>query len=149
MITQNKKAQFAYEIIDKLDAGIVLTGAEVKSLRAGKVSINEAYCFFKKEALYIRSMYVAPYDKASHTDDPYRERKLLLKKPELLRWKKRSTTRGLSLVPLRVFFSTRGWAKVSIALARGKKLHDKRESIKEKEVKRKLGRLVREKISQK
>ncbi|GHB42799.1 SsrA-binding protein [Mongoliitalea lutea] len=139
---KNKKASFEFEFIDKYVAGIQLKGTEIKSIREGKVSLTEAYCYFRRGELFIKQMHIAPYSMAaSYNHDAVRERKLLLNKQELDKIEGKFSEKGLSIIPVRVFINDKGLAKVEIALARGKKLHDKRESIKAKDTKRELERM--------
>ncbi len=141
---KNKKARFEYELIDKFTAGIVLNGAEIKSIRLGKASIVEAYCFFKNDELWIRGMHVSPYEPASYNNEsPIRDRKLMLNRAEIDKLQKALKNKGLTIVPLRVFLSESGYAKVDIALARGKKIHDKRDDLKEKDDKRAMDRAMK------
>ncbi len=138
---KNKKASYQYQLLEKYLAGIVLTGSEIKSIREGKVSLQEAYCDFRNGELYIRSMNIATYKQATYNNhQPLRERKLLLNKRELRKLKKKLDEKGLTLVPTKLFINNRGLAKIEIALGKGKKLFDKRESIKEKDTKRELAR---------
>ena len=138
----NKKGRFHYTIMAEIVAGMVLTGAEVKSLRAGKGSLQESYCFFRKNELFIKSMYIAPYEKRGFVEvDPVRVRKLLLKQSDLQKWNKRAREKGYALVPLRLFFSKKGWAKLEIGLGKGKKKYDKRQDLRKKEDNRMLQRL--------
>ncbi len=139
---KNKRASFDYEFIELYEAGIVLEGTEIKSIRNGKASINEAYCIIDhKGEAYIRNMHIAEYEKASFKNhEPRRDRKLLLNKTEIGKIKKGLEQKGFALVPTKVFCNPKGYAKVAIALAKGKKLFDKRESIKEKDIKRDLAR---------
>lgn len=140
---RNKKASFEFEFIDKFKAGIVLMGTEIKSIREGKVSLTEAYCYFRKGELFIKQMHIAPYTLAAHFNhDSVRERKLLLQKQELKKLENKFSEKGLSIVPVRIYINDRGLAKVEIALAKGKKTHDKRQSIKEKDAKRDLQRMA-------
>ncbi|KRP13253.1 MAG: SsrA-binding protein [Sphingobacteriales bacterium BACL12 MAG-120813-bin55] len=138
---RNRRATFDYELIDTYTAGLQLHGSEIKSIREGKVSMNDAYCIFKDNELWLKNMHVKEYDLATHWQhDPIRMRKLLLQKKELRKLLAKVKERGFTIVPLRVFISDRGFAKVDIALARGKKTFDKRSSIKEKDQKRDLDR---------
>lgn len=140
---KNKKASYEFEFIDKFVAGLVLTGTEIKSIREGKVSLTEAFCYFRREELYIKQMHIAPYSMAaSYNHDAVRERKMLLNKKELNKLQTKFAEKGLSIIPLRIFVNDRGLAKVEIALAKGKKIHDKRDSIKEKDAKRDLDRVA-------
>ncbi len=141
---RNKKASFEYELIDKYEAGIKLTGAEIKSIREGKASIKEAYCFFKSGELWIKNMHISPYEPASYNNEsPTRDRKLLLNKGELVKLQKSLKDKGLTIVPTKVYIAESGFAKVEVALARGKKLHDKRESLKAKQDKRAMDRAMK------
>lgn len=143
---KNRKARFQYEILDKYTAGIKLAGTEIKSIREGKAGIAESFCEFNKEGeLFVVNMDIQPYSHASHFNhEPKRSRKLLLNKRELKKLHKQVRNTGLTIVPLRLFINERGLAKLEIALAKGKKLHDKRETIKDRENKRKLDRIKKE-----
>lgn len=136
---KNRKASFDYQFLDKYVAGIVLTGTEIKSVRQAKVTLGDSFCFFKDGELWIKQMHIAHYENGSHYNhEPTRERKLLLNKKELRKIEKKLDEKGLSVVPTRMFISNRGFAKVEIAVAKGKKLYDKRESIKERDTKREM-----------
>ncbi|UXP30871.1 SsrA-binding protein SmpB [Reichenbachiella agarivorans] len=138
---QNKKARFEYEFIDKYVAGIVLRGTEIKSIKEGLASLQEAYCFVSNGELFIKGMHISVYAQGGvYNHEPLRERKLLLNKREIEKIQSKSDEKGLTLIPLRLFINPRGYAKMEIALARGKKIHDKRSSIKDKDVKRELER---------
>ncbi len=140
----NRKAKFEYHFIETLEAGIVLAGPEVKSLRAGNGNLTDAYCYFRGGELYIKNFFIADYKMAHHfAPDNRQERKLLLKKRELSRLQKKVKAKGFTLIPYKVFFSERGLVKVEIALAQGKKAYDKRQSIKERDLKRDLQRMKR------
>ncbi len=120
---------------------MVLTGTEIKSIREGKVSFNDSFCYFSKGELFVKSMHIAEYSHGSYTNhDPVRERKLLLQRKELKKIEKRMQERGYTVVPLRIFLTEKGLAKMEIGLGKGKKLHDKRDSIKSREVDRELRR---------
>ena len=136
-IATNKKAKFNYFILDELTAGIVLTGTEIKSIRERKVNINEAYCFFKNNELFIKQMHISQY-KFGNIYNHYetRIRKLLLNKQEIKKIKNK-LEKGMTILPLRLFLNEKNLAKVEIALAKGKKLYDKRNAIKERDLKRK------------
>ena len=139
---KNKQATYRYELLDKYVAGMVLRGTEIKSIREGKVSLQEGHCYFNNGELFIKGININPYDQGTHYNhEAARERKLLLKGAELRRLEAKSEEKGLTIVPLRLFINDRGCAKLEIALAKGKKTHDKRESIKEKDLKRELGRV--------
>ncbi len=138
----NRKARFEFHFVDTYEAGIMLSGPEVKSLRAGNANLVDAYCFFRGGELWLRNFFIAEYKRAHRFDlDEKRERKLLMKRGELKRLERRAREKGFTIVPYKVYFNERGIVKVEIALAQGKKMHDKRQSIKEKDVKRDLDRL--------
>ncbi len=139
---KNKKAFFDYEILEKFVAGIQLSGTEIKSLRLGKASLVDAFCYFVRNELWIKGFNIAEYFFGTYNNHmPMRERKLLLKKKELQKLDRKTKESGLTIVPLRVFLNDRGWAKVEIALAKGKKSHDKRETLKLKDAKREMDRM--------
>jgi SsrA-binding protein len=141
---KNRNAYYEYFIIDKYTAGIVLTGTEVKSLRTGKASFNDSYCIFQKGELWIKSFHIAEYSHGTvNNHDPLRERKLLLSKRELKRLENKLKEQGYTIVPLRLFFNEKNIAKVEIGLAKGKKLHDKRDTIKQRESDRELKRYIK------
>lgn len=142
-IARNKKALHEYHVIEQLEAGIVLTGPEVKSIRAGKVSLAESFARVDGGEVWLYDMHVSPYDPASRWNaDPTRPRKLLLKNKEIRRLIGATKEKGLTLVPLDLYLSG-GYVKVGLALARGKKLYDKREDIKRKDAKREIERVVK------
>lgn len=141
---KNKKASFEYEFIEKFTAGIQLTGTEIKSIRAGKASIVEGYCFIKDNELFIKNMYIAEYEQGSYNNhNPKRDRKLLLNKTEINKLVKKKKDVGLTIVPLKIFINKKGYAKLDIALAKGKKLHDKRHDLKNKDAKRQMDRAMK------
>ncbi len=138
---KNKRASFEYYFLDTYNAGIVLSGTEIKSIRQGKVNLTDAYCVIQKNELYIRQMHISKYNEGTHYNhDPLNDRKLLLQKREIKKIENKLKDVGLTIVPTRLYISDRGFAKVDIAMAKGKKLFDKRDSIKEKDVKRDLDR---------
>lgn len=138
----NKRARFEYELLDKYVAGIQLKGTEIKSVRNGKASIKEAFCVIEDGEIFIRNMHITEYENASfYQHQPKADRKLLLKKQEIRKLEKKSDIQGFSIVPLRVFITKSGYAKVEIALAKGKKLYDKRQDLKEKDDKRTMDRI--------
>jgi len=138
---KNKKAFFQYEILDKYEAGIVLKGTEIKSIRQGKASIKEGYCAFKKGELYILNMNISPYSEAGQENhEMTRPRKLLLHKQEVNKLIKSKKDVGLTIVPLKLYINKSGFAKLKIALAKGKKMQDKRHKLKEKDLKRQIDR---------
>lgn len=141
---RNKKAFFEFEFLEKFTAGMVLTGTEIKSVRLGNVNLSDAWCYFAKGDLFVKNLNIAVYGKGTHYNhEPLRPRKLLLKKKELDKLQAKIKEKGLTIVPIRVFLSERGFAKTEIALAKGKKLFDKRESIKQRESKRELHRVTK------
>lgn len=141
---QNKKASHRYEILERVEAGIALTGTEVKSLRAGKATLDEAYAAVIDGRLTLVNCHISPYEQGNvHNHEPMRKRRLLLHKREIERIRSKVTLRGQTLVPLSIYFNDRGLAKVELALVRGKQLHDKRESEKRKAHKRDMDRAIR------
>lgn len=142
MQISNKRATFDYEFLEEYDAGIVLVGTEIKSIRAGKASLQDAYCYFSGGELYVRGMNIATYFWASawSSHEPLRDRKLLLSSRELRHLSQAVKTKGLTIVVTRAFISENGYAKLHIALAKGKKEYDKRASIKEKDIRREMER---------
>ncbi len=139
---KNKQAFFQYEILDKYVAGMVLMGTEIKSIREGKANLQDGYCYFNHGELFVKGLNINPYEQGTHYNhEAARERKLLLKKAEMNRLEVKSDEKGLTIVPLRLFINDRGFAKLEIGLGRGKKTHDKREQIKERDVKRELSRI--------
>jgi SsrA-binding protein len=144
MEIRNRQAYHDYFIEQKFIAGMVLSGTEVKSLRAGKVSFNDAYCFFHHGELYVKSLHISEYKMGTiYNHVPTQERKLLLTKKELGRLEAKTKEKGYTIVPLRIFFSDKGWAKIEIGLGKGKQTHDKRHTIKEREAERDLRRTVK------
>lgn len=139
---RNRQASYEYELLDKYVAGIVLTGTEIKSIREGKINLQDGYAYFNNGELYVKGVNISPYAQGTHYNhEATRERKLLLKKSELKKLEGRTEEKGLTLVPTRLFINDRGFAKMEIALGRGKKTHDKRDSIKERDAKRELNRM--------
>ncbi|MEI0698136.1 SsrA-binding protein SmpB [Brachyspira intermedia] len=143
-IVKNKKALFNYELVEKFEAGIVLLGTEVKSLRERSVNMSDSYASFKKNGeLFIVNMHISPYHFGNRNNhEPLRERKLLMKKRELRRLQGKIKEQGLTLIPVKLYFS-RGKVKVELALAKGKKLHDKRETLKRKTLDREMERYIK------
>ncbi|WP_277110666.1 SsrA-binding protein SmpB [Chryseobacterium taklimakanense] len=138
----NKRARFEYDILEQIEAGIVLTGTEIKSLRSSKASITESFCQFIDGELYIINMMIDEYKLGTfYNHQTKRERKLLLHKKELQKFQKKLKDAGNTIIPLKLYINEKGYAKLQIALARGKKLFDKRESIKDRENKRNLDRI--------
>lgn len=141
---KNKRASFEYHLLDRYVAGIALLGTEIKSIREGKANINDSFCAFLEDGLYIRNMHIAEYSFGSfYNHEAKRDRKLLLTKKELKKLRTKGEEKGFTIVPLRIFISERGFAKVEIALAQGKKDFDKRETIKERDTKREIDRAMR------
>ena len=146
LVAENRKARFNYAIEDTLEAGLVLTGSEVKSLRAGKANIADAYASDEGGGtLYLINAHIAEYPQARANHEPTRPRKLLLHKRELGRLSGAIQRQGMTVVPLKLYFNQRGLAKVLLGIAKGKKLHDKRETEKKRDWDRQKGRLMREK----
>lgn len=142
---KNKKAKFEYHILEKFTAGIQLGGTEIKSIREGKASIQEAYCVVEEGEVFIRNMHIREYENASfYQHKPKADRKLLLNKQEIKKLEKKMNTKGFTIVPLRLFINKKGLAKLDIALAQGKKLYDKRQDLKEKDDKRAMDRIKKQ-----
>lgn len=140
LVIKNRRASFEYKFLDKYVAGLVLTGTEIKSIRASKVSLQEAYCYYLREELWIKQMHIAPYEHGNiYNHIETRERKLLLHKKELKKLMAHKA-QGLTIVPIRLFINDQGYAKLEIALAQGKKLYDKRKAIKERDIARAIKR---------
>jgi SsrA-binding protein len=138
---QNRKASFEYQFLDTFTAGIALTGTEIKSIRESKANLSDAFCLMMGSELFVRQLHIAPYEQGTYNNhNPLRDRKLLLTKKELRKLGERLKDQGLTIVPTRLFINDRGLAKLEIALAKGKKHYDKRESIKERDVKREMDR---------
>ncbi len=141
---KNKRAFFDYHIIDKYNAGIALLGTEIKAIRQGKANMTDAFCMFIGNVLYVRNLHISEYSHSSfHHHDIKRDRILLLHKKELKKLKVKSEEKGYTIVPLRIFMNERGFAKLEIALAQGKKEFDKRDSIKDRESKREMDRALK------
>lgn len=143
-ITRNKKAFYEYAVGETFEAGLVLTGAEIKSVRAKKASISEAYCFFDEDGIFkIKGMRIAEFKNAGYVNqNPDRDKLLLLNKTELKKIRKELKDQGNTVIPLELFISDKGYAKLEIAVAKGKKLHDKRESLKDKSVQKEINKYV-------
>lgn len=141
---KNKRATFDYEIIETFTAGIVLTGTEIKSIRMGKAGLTDTFCFINNGEVWVKNMYIAEYFYGSYNNHvARRDRKLLLNKKEIEKLIKNNDLAGFSIVPLRLFINERGLAKLVIAVAKGKKVYDKRQSIKEREDKRMMDRIMK------
>jgi len=146
-LVTNRRARFDYQLDDRFEAGLSLLGSEVKSLRSGKCQLEEAYGRVRGETLWLVGCTIAEFPQASFWNhDPKRMRQLLVKKPEMRRFIGKAKERGLTLVPLRIYFSTRGFAKCEMALCRGLKVHDKREKMKTDDARREIERAVRRRI---
>lgn len=144
MDLRNRQAYYDYFIDEKYDAGIVLSGTEVKSVRGGKVSFNDSYCIIHDGELWIKSLHIAEYTHGTaNNHDPIRERKLLLNKKEISKIESRIKEKGMTVVPLRIFFSEKGLAKMEIGLGKGKKSYDKRETIKERDTEREMKKFLK------
>lgn len=141
---KNRSAYHHYFIEAKYEAGMVLLGTEVKSLREGKASFNDSYCLVHKGEIWVKSLHIAQYSHGTvNNHDPVRDRKLLLQKREIKRIESKLKEKGCTLIPLSIFFNDKGLAKIEIGLAKGKKLHDKRETIKQKDVEREMKRFLK------
>jgi SsrA-binding protein len=144
MEIKNRQAFFEYFIDDKYTAGIVLTGTEVKSLRAGKASFNDSYCIFQQGELWIRSFHIAEYSHGTvNNHDPIRERKLLLNRRELKKLEASIKEKGYTIIPLRLFMNDKNLVKLEIGLGKGKKLHDKRDTIRQRDTDREIKRYIK------
>ncbi|MEP7258016.1 MAG: SsrA-binding protein SmpB [Flavitalea sp.] len=141
---KNRSAYFEFFIDDKYDAGLVLTGTEVKSLRAGRANFNDSYCYFHKGELWIKSLNIAEYTHGSgNNHNPIRERKLLLQKRELKKIETKMKEKGYTVIPLKIFFSEKGLAKMEVGLGKGKKLHDKRDTIRQRDTDREMKKYLK------
>ncbi len=141
---KNKRATFDFEFIEKFTAGIVLTGTEIKSIRAGKASLVDSYCYFVNHELWIKGMHISEYKFGSYFNHiEKRERKLLLNRKELDKLERKTKESGLTIIPVRLFLNEKGFAKLVIALAKGKKTYDKREDLKRKDAKRDIDRAMK------
>ncbi len=138
---KNKKAYFEYHILDKYECGIELLGTEIKSIRSGKANLTDGFCTFVGNELYAFNIHISEYSMGSfYNHEPKRNRKLLLTKKELRKLQVKTQDKGMTIVPLQIFFNERGFAKMEIALAQGKKLHDKRDTMKERDAKIEISR---------
>ncbi len=138
----NRKAKFEYKLLDFYEAGLMLTGTEVKSLRAGEANLTDAFCYFQKGELYVKNLFIAEYKLGTHYNHEARRlRKLLLHRQELKKLERRVTEKGFTIIPYRLYFNDRGLAKLEVALAQGKASYDKRDSIRERDNKREMDRI--------
>lgn len=141
----NRKAKFEYHFLETVEAGMMLTGTEVKSIRGGHVNLRDAYCVFQGDELWCRSIFIGEYKQGNvHNHEERRARKLLLKRQELTKWQKKVKEKGFTIIPYRLYLNERGIAKLEIVLVQGKKVYDKRETIKQRENKRSLSRAIKE-----
>ena len=141
---RNKRASFDYELLDLYQAGLVLTGTEIKSIRLGKASLVDTFCFFYNGELWVKNMYIAEYFYGTYNNhSARRDRKLLLSRKELQKMQRLTQESGFSIIPVKLYISDKGLAKLSVAIAKGKKMYDKRESIKEREDKRNMERFFK------
>ncbi len=144
IVIKNKRATFDYELIDKYQAGIVLVGTEIKSIRLGKASLVDTFCYFNDGELWVKDMNISEYFYGTYNNHlPRRDRKLLLNKKELSKIRRQTKETGFTIVPTKLFLNEKGLAKLEIAVAKGKKEYDKRESLKEKDDKRQMDRAMK------
>jgi SsrA-binding protein len=144
IVAQNRKARHDYFILETFECGVVLTGTEIKSVRDGKLNLKDGYAVINKGELWLCGVHISPYEKGSYYNhEPERDRKLLASKREILRLQSKVREKGLTLVPLSVYIKENKWAKIEMALAKGKTLYDKRDDIAERDVKREMERTVR------
>lgn len=145
-VTENRKARHEYHILETYEAGIALTGTEVKSLRAGKANLQDSYARVENAELMLYNMYISPYEQGNRFNhEPKRTRRLLMHKQEIMRLLGKTREKGLALIPLKVYFKN-GLAKVDLALAKGKKLYDRREDVAERDARREMDRAVKERM---
>ena len=138
---ENRRAKFDYQFLDTLVAGLVLKGTEIKSIREGKAGLSDSYCYFRNDELFVKNLHISEYTDASfYQHEALRERKLLLSRQELNKLLKKVKDQGLTVIPTRLFINDKGFAKIEIALAKGKKLYDKRDDIKKKDIEREMNR---------
>lgn len=144
VVAENRQARFEYEILETFEAGIELVGTEVKSVRAGKANLRDGFALIRNGEVWLHNVHISPHDTASQyfNHDPRRTRKLLMHRQEIRKLIGKVEQQGLTLVPLKMYFK-RGWVKISLALVRGKKLHDKREDLKQKQAKREIQRAMK------
>ncbi len=141
----NRKAKYEYHFLEKVEAGIKLTGTEIKSIRDGLVNLRDAYCVFQDEEMYVRSIFIGEYKQGNQFNhEERRARKLLLKRQELNKWLKKTKEKGFTIIPYRMYLNERGICKLEIVLVQGKKNYDKRQSLKQKDAKRQLDRAMKE-----
>jgi SsrA-binding protein len=139
LLIKNRKASFEYSFIETLEAGIVLTGTEIKSVRAGKVSLSDGYCLFKDNELFLSNVHIEEYKEGSYNNhEPKRMRKLLLSRRELNKLLAKTKAKGLTIIPVKMYITDRSFAKIEIALARGKKMYDKRQDLKKKDASKQM-----------
>ncbi|MGV3656894.1 MAG: SsrA-binding protein SmpB [Chitinophagaceae bacterium] len=144
MEIKNRSAYFEYYVDDKFIAGMMLLGTEVKSIRAGRASFNDSYCIFQGSELWLKSLHISEYTHGTYNNhNPLRDRKLLLNKREIKKLQSKIKEKGYTIIPLRIFFNEKNLAKLEIGLAKGKKLHDKRESIKARDTEREMKRFIK------
>lgn len=144
IIATNRKAYRDYEVLESLECGIELKGSEVKSLRAARINLNDSFARFEENEIYLYNAHIGHYAQASYLNvDPDRQRKLLLHKKQLVRINGKLTQKGLTLIPLKIYFNDRGFAKIELALCKGKKLYDKREDVKRRETDKLLRRVIK------
>lgn len=141
VLIENRRARFDYEVLEKFEAGIELSGCEVKSLREGGGTLTDVYALIKGEQAFLRGMHIKPYEQGNEQNmEPDRDRRMLLHRREIARLVGQTAQKGLTLIPLRVYFTERGWAKVELGLCRGKREHDKRDTIRKRDEEREMRR---------
>jgi len=141
IISKNRKAGFEYELLERYTAGLILTGSEIKSIRNGGLNFSDAFCLFIKGELYVRGLHITEYSHGGYSNhEPKRDRKLLLNAREIRKIERKITEKGFTVIPVSCFINEKGWAKIEIAIARGKKSYDKRETIKKKDQMRDMER---------
>ena len=139
VVTRNKAARHKFEILDTFEAGMALIGSEVKAMRVREASLQDAFCFIRNDEMWLLKAYIPPYEYAGiGSHETYRQRKLLLHKREIRRLKEKVSDSGMTIIPLEIYFNDRGIAKCKIALARGKRIHDKRETLKKRDAEREM-----------
>lgn len=147
VLIQNKKASHDYFFVQSWEAGVKLSGTEVKSIRNGQANLTDSYCYIKDGEMFVKNIHISEYKQGGYANhEPRRERKLLLKKSEIAKIQTKAKEKGTTIIPVKIYFNQNGFAKIEIALARGKKLFDKRETLKENEAKREMDRAMKGRV---